>query len=175
VDRYPGWCQQIFPGFTNYTTSNGLAHNTVNAITQDASGAMWFGTANGASKFSGSTWTTYTTVHGLSSNVVTDILADTRGNLWFASYTPNGGITKYDGTSWPLTEKNTGLSITTQTSLPRIPGSNMIGTGNGISKLQPESWGITACYTDFRQCSLWYSDRYWGKQMVCYQQWTKQI
>ena len=58
-----------------YTTKNsGLASDDVRAIGMDSNGIMWFGTANGLSRFDGKTWTTYTTANKLAHNTVNTIM-----------------------------------------------------------------------------------------------------
>jgi ligand-binding sensor domain-containing protein len=58
-----------------YTTKNsGLASNDVRAIGMDSNGIMWFGTANGLSRFDGVNWTTYTTLNKLAHNTVNTIM-----------------------------------------------------------------------------------------------------
>lgn len=42
--------------FQNYTTDAGLCHNTINSIVQDSRGFLWFGTAEGLSRFDGASF-----------------------------------------------------------------------------------------------------------------------
>ncbi|MHB9027807.1 MAG: two-component regulator propeller domain-containing protein [Candidatus Latescibacterota bacterium] len=57
--------------WVTYNNENsGLASNDVRAIIFDNNGAVWFGTANGLSKFHGVTWKTYTTADKLAHNTV---------------------------------------------------------------------------------------------------------
>ena len=73
------------------------AYNRVNAIVQDNSGNMWFGTYVGVLKFDGTNWTTYNTGNsGLLSDVVYGIAKDYLGNIWFSTI---NGINEYNG-SW---------------------------------------------------------------------------
>jgi len=49
-------------GWTNYTTSDGLASNSNWAVAQDSSGNIWVGsTDGGVSVFDGSSWQVYDT------------------------------------------------------------------------------------------------------------------
>ena len=45
--------------WTQYATTDGLANNTVNALSEDPDGSIWMGTNNGLSHFDGDTWTNY--------------------------------------------------------------------------------------------------------------------
>jgi len=68
--------------FTTYTTTNGLASNTVSSILETRDGAMWFATPGGLSSFSNGQWKTYTTVEGLPSPEVNCLFEDSSGILW---------------------------------------------------------------------------------------------
>jgi PAS domain S-box-containing protein len=68
--------------FTTYTTTNGLASNTVSSILETRDGAMWFATPSGLSSFSNGRWRTYTTVEGLPSPEVNCLFEDSSGTLW---------------------------------------------------------------------------------------------
>ena len=66
----------------HYTTTNGLASNTVSSILETRDGAMWFATPSGLSSFSNGQWRTYTTVEGLPSPEVNCLFEDSSGTLW---------------------------------------------------------------------------------------------
>jgi PAS domain S-box-containing protein len=68
--------------FTTYTTTNGLASNTISSILETRDGAMWFATPDGLSSFSNGRWRTYTVVDGLPSPEVNCLLEDSSGTLW---------------------------------------------------------------------------------------------
>ena len=48
-----------------YGIDDGLAHNVVGAIFQDSKGYLWFGTAEGLSRFDGYSFTNYGRNEGL--------------------------------------------------------------------------------------------------------------
>ena len=52
---------------------------------------MWFGTANGISKFDGDTWKTYTTADGLAGNTVYSLAVGTNNSIWAGT---NGGLSR---------------------------------------------------------------------------------
>ncbi len=62
------------PPFKIYTTSENLAHDSVNRIVRDSRGFLWFCTAEGLSRFDGSRFTNYTQDHGLPHRKVNDLL-----------------------------------------------------------------------------------------------------
>ncbi|MBT4500529.1 MAG: hypothetical protein HOC74_22560 [Gemmatimonadetes bacterium] len=73
---------------TRFTTEDGLAHNQVTAMLEDAEGALWFGTGSyglgeGISRYTGNQMTTFTTADGLPHENVGAILEDREGQLWF--------------------------------------------------------------------------------------------
>ena len=96
-----GVCRYDGRTFHTFTTKDGLADNTVKAVLLDHSDNLWFGTADGVSKFapgsgqSEQTWTTFTTRDGLVYNDVQTVLQDRNGHLWFG--TSGGGVSRFDG------------------------------------------------------------------------------
>lgn len=73
--------------FDRITIENGLSHNTVNCILQDAYGYVWIGTQNGLNKYDGYNFTVYKTnlfedVDGFIGNEITALFEDSKGNLW---------------------------------------------------------------------------------------------
>ena len=76
--------------FTSYTTSNGLPHNQVRAIHEDADGTLWIGTyGGGLARLKRGKFTTINSAAGLAEDVVSSILEDERGNFWM---TGNRGV-----------------------------------------------------------------------------------
>jgi ligand-binding sensor domain-containing protein len=78
----------------NYTTRDGLAGNTVNALALDSKGSLWIGTNNGVSRYDGKEFITFRTTEGLLSNSVYAVAVDQDGNKWFGTY---GGVSRYTG------------------------------------------------------------------------------
>ncbi|MBK6284669.1 MAG: hypothetical protein IPF54_20340 [Draconibacterium sp.] len=84
-------------GWTYYSRADGLICDTVNTITQDLSGNIWFGTPKGISKLSDTEWESFTTKNGLVSNQVNTIAVDLDGSLWVGT---NNGISHYVNNIW---------------------------------------------------------------------------
>jgi ligand-binding sensor domain-containing protein/two-component sensor histidine kinase len=76
-----------------YTTADGLARDHILAIFQDSHGFLWFGTAEGLSRFDGYQFANYRVEQGLPSNVITDFLETRSGVYWVAT---NGGLCRFD-------------------------------------------------------------------------------
>jgi signal transduction histidine kinase/ligand-binding sensor domain-containing protein/DNA-binding response OmpR family regulator len=78
--------------FIQYNTSNDLPSNCVRAIIQDNRGFMWFGTANGLTRFDGYTFKSFRLSPcdsaGLGCNYIYSLYEDKAGRLWVG--TQNG-------------------------------------------------------------------------------------
>jgi len=99
--------------FKNFTTKDGLPHNSVNTIYCDPDGILWFGTIGGVSRYAtnnarlrlsaksnerlrltdGKEFTNFTTTDGLSDHDVLVIHRDSNGTMWFG--TQWGGVFRY--------------------------------------------------------------------------------
>ncbi len=82
--------------FSHVTTENGLSSNAILTISQDASGFIWLGTANGINRYDGKNVKQYL-VHGKnqedrSSNNIFSLHTDFDGVLWAGTY---GGLLRY--------------------------------------------------------------------------------
>ncbi len=76
----------------NYTVEDGLASSTINGITQDHSGLMWFATAAGISSYDGITWTNYTRQDGLPFDQYFHIKVDKNNTVWACTEDLNDGL-----------------------------------------------------------------------------------
>ena len=99
--------------FKNFTTKDGLAHNSVNDIHSDPNGMLWFATEGGVSCYGfdgfdtqatqpkpqatqpkdGKEFKNFTTKDGLADNRVSSIYQTPDGVLWFGT---KGGVSQYD-------------------------------------------------------------------------------
>lgn len=86
--------------FSHLTVENGLSNNTVNSISQDGNGRMWFATHCGVSRFDGYDFTTFkyspSDPHTIQSNYVNSVHSDRNGDMWICSA---DGLSKYDSRS----------------------------------------------------------------------------
>jgi ligand-binding sensor domain-containing protein/two-component sensor histidine kinase len=84
--------------FEKITVQNGLSHNKVNCILQDAKGFIWIGTDDGLNRYDGKNFVHFrhqpSDSSSLPGNIITDILEDKERRLWIA--TADGGICRYD-------------------------------------------------------------------------------
>ncbi len=131
----------LVKSFTSFTTAQGLTNNSVNWITEDKSGNLWFGTyGGGVSKYDGKSFINFTTAQGLANNVVWGIAEDKTGNLWFG--TDGGGVSRYDGKSFTTFNTAQGLAnnIVWSIAVDKI-GNLWFGTdGGGVSRYDGKSF-----------------------------------
>ena len=70
--------------FRHYTTRDGLASNTVQALIQDRSGLIWMGTANGLDSFDGREFIHHPFPAG-ENDYVQNLFEDSSGSLWIGT------------------------------------------------------------------------------------------
>ena len=84
-----GVSQQTNTIFDQYTTNEGLSHNTVNCIVQDSMGFMWFGTMDGLCRFDGNDFKVFKSLpdnpNSLCHNLVKSICLDKKGGMWIGT------------------------------------------------------------------------------------------
>lgn len=86
--------------YSQVSTNNGLASDTIYSVYPDSSGNIWFGTNKGISILNNATWVNYnkTNTKGLiPCDTVTSIVADLNKNIWVGT---NLGLAKFDGINW---------------------------------------------------------------------------
>jgi signal transduction histidine kinase len=101
--------------FTNYSTANGLASNSVSSILEGVDGTIWFATPTGVSTLSKGRWRTYTTKDGLPSDSVNCLLEDSSGRVWAGTsaglaFRDSDGFKVPKGTPAALGEQILGLA-----------------------------------------------------------------
>ena len=77
-----------------FTTTEGLAHNRVNAILRDSHGFLWFATPQGLSRFDGHDFVNYGVEQGLRPGTAEDLVEDAQGFYWVATW--GGGVYRFD-------------------------------------------------------------------------------
>ena len=120
---------------TTYAKADGLAQNSVFAVSTSRDGAVWAGTlSGGVSRFLQGRFTTYTTADGLASNSISSILEDSTGAMWFA--TPGGLSALKDG-AWRSYRVAEGLPSENVNCLYQSSsGTLWIGTLGGLAYFQ---------------------------------------
>jgi signal transduction histidine kinase/ligand-binding sensor domain-containing protein/DNA-binding response OmpR family regulator len=103
--------------FEKFSNKEGFNQNTINAISQDRYGFLWFGTPNGLIKYDGyefETYTTQTKTNGrISSNKITSLFNDSNGILWIGT---NVGLNIYV----PWLEKFYKIPLTSKLNISHI-------------------------------------------------------
>jgi len=141
IGRQRGGLTHLVPhgeSFTasTYTTADGLAQNSVFAVTVSRDGTVWAGTLNGGvSRFRDGRFTTLTTADGLASNTVFSILEGSGGDMWFA--TPSGLSHSAGGSKIRTYSVGDGLpSDNVNCLFEDSAGTLWIGTLNGLAFLR---------------------------------------
>ena len=117
------------------TQANGLAQDSVYAVSRARDGALWAGTlSGGASRFKDGVFTTYNTTNGLASNTVASLLESADGTIWFA--TPNG-LSALSRGGWRTYTTADGLPSNDVNTIFEDAGNNLwIGTAAGLAVVQ---------------------------------------
>ena len=120
------------------TTTDGLSDDFVTAVIVDKNGVKWFGTNNGVTKYSGTTFTTFTPLDGLSNRQVTTIAEDNKNNVWFGTV---DGLSCFDGKKWITYKTEDGL-VANGISAITVDSSNVVwvGTPRGLSSYDGKIW-----------------------------------
>ncbi len=124
--------------FTNYTTTDGLLNNTVNALDIDSNDQLWFGTQSGVSHFDGTTWTNYTEADGLIDETVLAISVMSNGAVWVGT---DFGLSVFDGISWTSYTEADGLADNRVKYIEEDAAGNVwIGNNDGVSVFDGSNW-----------------------------------
>jgi len=121
--------------WTVYTTTAGLAGETVQAIAEDSRGRIWLGTDAGISIWNGATFFNLTADTGLPSADIRSLLAEGDA-MWIGS--DGGGLYRFERNQLQvLTSDNVNLPSDTVTALaPSGDGSLLVGTDSGLAELR---------------------------------------
>lgn len=78
--------------FKHITEDDGLANNTILSVAEDDSGAVWFATYGGVSRYYRGEFRNFTLLDGLPNNGILDIHIALNGDLWVSTF---GGIARF--------------------------------------------------------------------------------
>lgn len=145
-----------------YNMSNsGIASDHCNAITQDKSGKIWAGSADGISVFDGNSWQIYTTQNSsLPVNAINCLYTADNG-VWAGT---NAGLSWFDGTNWTtFTTANSGLASDTVYTVVSNSNTIYIGTKQGLSVFNNGTWStILPSFSNYAVPNLVYANgRLW--------------
>jgi ligand-binding sensor domain-containing protein len=118
-----------------YDASNGLVHNRVRSVLADSRGFLWFGTADGLSRFDGSRFVNYGPEQGLPHPLVEEIVEAGPGVYWLA--TP-GGLARLRSGGEPRSQVDT--------AQPPVVDSSRQGRPTRV--LTPYSLGVDEAAND---------------------------
>jgi ligand-binding sensor domain-containing protein len=114
-----------------------LVDDTILSLLEKADGGLWMGTGyGGAGRWDGKQFTLITARDArLGGNQVAAIHRDQRGWLWFGT---DGGLTRYDGTTWRTFDHRDGLLEGAINALAEdAQGALWLGTSAGLARYQP--------------------------------------
>ena len=147
--------QAPFFEFEQIDLPGGLQGNTVNCMTQDEYGFVWFGTVSGLTRYDGRDFIRYhhnpLDSNSLIDNYVESILIDSKGNFWIGSL--GKGLTKFQSNKQefvryqPQQNHPNGLiDGIINTMIEDQKGNIWIGTNTGITKFNP----LTEKFTHYK-------------------------
>ncbi len=120
---------------TSWTMEDGLPHNLILGMTQDAEGFIWVGTWEGAARFNGRTFTVLDayTVPDMRLLGVRSIVRDRDDAMLFG--TAQYGVIRHAGTTWETLGGTAGAALRVTTLLRARNGDLWIGTEHGLHRL----------------------------------------
>jgi ligand-binding sensor domain-containing protein len=129
--------------WTTFSTADGLAGNTVQAIAADSTGRTWFGTDRGLSVWNGEVFFNIARDRGLPSDDISALAADGDA-MWIG--TSGGGLYRFENSQLQiLNRENVGLPSDVITALAREgDGSLWIGTDQGLARLEDGALALAA-------------------------------
>lgn len=133
----------------NYTTADGLASDLVQCILSDSHGYLWFGTADGISRFDGYGFTNMSVADGLPGANVHAIIEARDGTYWAAT---NAGVFHWDPARGRIGSHDASNSVhvdaggrgdDVRTLLEDRAGAMWVGTLTGLYRLDRAGNGWT--------------------------------
>jgi hypothetical protein len=116
--------------FRLFGHEDGLLNLTVTSLFQDHHGFVWIGTANGAFRYDGVSFTRFSTREGLPAAYIAGIQETSDGTLWIATH--RGLARLHDGRFVPISLPSNGL-IQAGTPLSPLPSNQLlVGAEDGV-------------------------------------------
>lgn len=144
--------------FDKLSIAEGLSNEYITTIFQDSKGYMWIGTEDGLNRYDGEVVKTYNadinSSNSLSSTYINVIAEDDLGNIWIG--TDNGldilmnnidevvRIKEYKNAKYNLGE----VEITAILNTSYEENIMLVGTSNGLMKINIETWEVECFYND---------------------------
>ena len=166
-----------------FTEVDGLANPDIRSMIKTQGEAIWFGTANGASRYCPSTrtWASLFIAEGLPNNSVWSLLEDQQRNIWFGT---NGGgiavlsqsadLTSISASDWRIYNSQNGLIGDRVNTLHQDRRGNIwAGTSAGVScfEYQSNNWvnylkhTSINCITSDKDDNIWFAT---NRGLICY-------
>lgn len=138
--------------FKQISLAEGLSQSSINAITQDANGFLWFGTQDGLNRFDGNSFNIYKNIafdsSSLAENFITALSVDNKNRLWVG--TMNEGVHLFHPESETFSRfyhqpnDKTSLSSNNITKIYTDKKGNVwVGTTNGLNLIEVEKGKIS--------------------------------
>ncbi len=137
--------QSINSTFDRITIKDGLSQSTVNWITQDKDGFMWFATYGGLNRYDGHNFTIFqyneNDSTGLSNNTIETLLQDKEGNIWVV-FNGASGLDRFNSETGKFqhfkhdpNDPNSLSSNTVSQVIQDRAGDIWVCTNNGINQV----------------------------------------
>jgi ligand-binding sensor domain-containing protein len=124
--------------WTIVTEVDGLINNNVTTLAESNDGAIWLGTAAGASRYEAGTWTNFTQRDGLADDRVYAVHGARDGTVWFGTA---NGLSRYQNGRWKNFSTADGLvNNAVLAIMESTDGTLWFGTEGGASHFQAGTW-----------------------------------
>ena len=132
----------IDPGWTTYTTADGLADDRVHSVVAAPNGTLWCLSSEGVSRFDGETWTAYALDEDVYLLPEPHTYAASNDSLWIANgFVGRQGVLRFDGETWIRYTTDDGLVDNSASTVTVTPdGMVWVSTASGISRFDGETW-----------------------------------
>ncbi len=140
--------------FENWNTEDGLLHGRVYSFAEDDSGALWFGTFGGLSRWDGEEWSHWTVDDNEFMEAVYSICIDRNNRVWFAHH--GNGLGYLEDEQLHYMKMSEGL-ISNNVWDVKIDDQDRlwISTWSGISFYDDKSWISFSTFSGLSSSRIW--------------------